>query len=371
MHVQRISSLRQVAPNEWDALAVDKPWASHGWLLTMEQSALPQRPRVYLLGRDSGGLAAVLAAEIQEPDEWARSLDSFLFGRAASIGRFLGFRTAPAAVVQAWLVGPNFCSQKRRELAESLLETLEQLALQDRWSLAFRRVIEGDFGAASILRRRGYLQTHELPLTRLNIAADWKSFADYRSALRRTHPGAESSIRREVNLAARYKLRIEQFNASSSRSDEFHNLLDRHFRRLNGESFPYRPDLIERLEANLGDQALLLAGWIGDELAGLSIGSRAGDTVHMVFVGVDHEVGRRAATLFNLCYNWPIEHWIETGVREADSGTLLYQVKRQRGFHIVPASLFLRGRDGFHQRILGPLARAHSIRMRSKFGPNA
>ena len=247
------------------------------------------------------------------------------------------------------------------------METLEQLAHQNRWSLAFRRVIEGDFGAASILRERGYLQTHELPLTRLDIATDWDSFADYRRTLRRTHRRTESNIRREVNLGARHELRIEQFNASSRCSEEFHNLLDRHFRRLNGVSFPFRPDLIERLGANLGDRALFLAGWVGDELAGISIGVRAGAASHMVFIGIDHEIGRRAAALFNLSYNWPIEHWIEAGVREVYFGTLLYEVKLRRGCRIIPASLYLRGRDGLHQRILGPFARAHSIRMRHKF----
>jgi hypothetical protein len=367
MQIERFSSLSAVAADEWDAVAGARPLATHGWLLTMEQAALPQRARLYLVGRDSDGFAAALAAEIEQPHELNRSLDEHLFGRGAKAMVALGVGAAPAVVVSAWLARPDAAPDQRRRAAGMLLEALEQIAQDENWSVGFRRVTQGDFDAAGILLGRGYLRSQELPLCCLQIPRDWRSFADYRRALRRQHRATEKSIRGELNDAAKHGLAIERIDDVSRFGPALHALLDLHYQRRNRCPFPYRSDLLERLEANLGQNALIITGEIGGKLAGVSLGVRAGDAVHMAFIGIDQDVGRRASAYFNLSLNRPIEWCIADGIGRMHYGTLAYQVKLQRGCSIIPAGLFVRGRGRLQDSLLRPLLRAHSLRMSRKF----
>ena len=367
MQVERYNSVGEIPALEWDRLACDSPLGSHRWLHVYERASLPARRRLYVTASNGDGLAAAVAAEIHEPGPSQRSLDSAVYGRVQPLAERLLLGVAPAIVGNACLAARDLPRAEVRAATAAVLAGLERAADEEGWSVGFRRVTRNGTGYADLLSERGYLRLLEAPVTRLSVDPEWRSFADYRRFLRREHPKTAGNMSREINKGVKGGLRFERLRGEAAALAVWPELLDRHFKALNGAPFPYRSALTPLLDETFREDALLLAGWVGDRPAGVSIGFRSGTAAAMTFIGVDHEVGREASALFNLSYNQPIEYWIGKDVREVHYGTMLYETKLRRGLRIVPAYLYLRGRGPAHRAALAALSRVQTLRMQQRF----
>jgi predicted N-acyltransferase len=366
--VEQATTIGAAAEEEWDSLAESNPLASHAWLRSIEQSSPLGQTQCYLFARDSAGLAAAFECGLEMPAHPFAALGEFLFGRGAGIARATWMPPLPAVVVRKRICRPGLPDNARRSLDESLVEALERLAGERRATICFRKVTQEDSTLVELLRARGYASSIDFPLARLDVSADWRSFADYRRHVKRLHPGMESSIRRELNHAKKHGLAIETVDDSKHFS-RLYRLLNDHFLRLNHRPFPYDAGIFERLKANLGERLVISMATMQDEPIGVLVGIRSGSSIAFPLIGIDQERGRVAATYFNLAYNRNIERCIEQGVRLVYFGTLAYRTKVQRGCRLIPSHLYVRCQSAIGQRILRPLLDLRSARMRDKFGP--
>jgi len=338
--VTQIASIHEAEEEEWDKLAPSSPLSSHGWLRSIEQRSRPGHTHCFFLARDSAGLSVAFECKVELSGDPRASLGKVLFGEAAGIARAALLRTCPAVIIQKRLFRPGLPDEVRRRLGQAMIEAVEQMALEKCATVCFRQVApEEESNLDELLSGRGYASSVDLPFTRLDLPAEWRSFADYQRHLKKLHPGMESSIRVELNRAKRHGLVIESVE-DPRQFDRLNQLLNDHHLRLNQRPLPYGNAFLDALKANLGQRVTFSMASIQNEPVGVSIGIRAGSSMAFPLIGIDQERGRSAATYFNLGYNRNIEACIEQGIRLAHFGTYAYQTKVQRvsgtGASVVP-----------------------------------
>ena len=353
LSVEHFDSIADVDAEQWDGLNGDNALCSHGWLMTHEEfRSLNHRPG-YFVARDHRGIAAVVPYHLHEPGGRLGGLDQLLFGRGAVVARSLGITVLPALVCgpamgvhDPILIRPGVAPNEQAALYHAVIDTMETEARRRRASVCFRNVVDEVSPLGALLRSRALAAGSEMPTTCLDLRFD--SFAAYLRELKRSHPATAKNIRREIKRGRNADVVIREVEDPAADESRLHGLLDAHYHRLNGLPLPWRPGFLGALRARLGDRVVVYAAWRGDEPVGVAVGARARDTLFLLMIGMDPAGIRDAYLYFNLGYNRPIADAIAAGVRRIYCGKLVYDVKIRRGFRVVPASVYVKGRSRTH-----------------------
>jgi len=368
MDILRVETIAGFDRREWDALVGENVFSSHAWLRTLEETLIVPSRRTYFAVRDSFGLVAAAACYVQEPGEPSLSLDDFLFGRFSSVARFLRLQTLPALMCGArfGVSDPIFVrdgmeATQRQRLAAGLLQAMEDDARKNHWSLCIRGLPDAPTPCAPVFSRRRYLPIRQPPTALLTI--EWDSFEQYRQHLKQSHKHAEDCLRKEMNRAKRTGVAIRELDDPAPHQTQLHQLLDAHYRRLNGQPLLFKPEFFTRLKANLGECAVVYVATVEGRLIGALVGLRSRDTMYLPLVGIDPERTRNNAAYFNLTFHYPIQDAIERRYRRIYYGSMLYQMKARRGCRLMDMHHYFRGRNTIQEAVLRPLFRYHSKRL--------
>jgi len=366
--IEQVKSVVEVGASEWDRLAGRSVLASYGWLRTLEENFASPVSFRYILARGAAGLVGAVVCQVQEdPASDRLNLDGLLFGRFAKAARRLRLTALPALVCgtgigvgEPVLVRGDTPAGERERLTADLVQAVEQTARDHGWTVCFRGVVEANTPIVEALAKRGYLRSREFPAACLELAAGWRSFADFRRHLRKTHPRTAKSLSREINLGRRHGLVIEQLEEPARYREHLHRLMNSHSLRLNRKPFPYRPEFFEELKTRLEGRAVIYLARIGEEPIGALVTLRDDDAVYLPMIGIDPDRSRASAAYFNLGYNRPIQDSIAAGHRRMFFGRMLYDVKARRGCGRIELNLYVRGRSLFQELALRPLFASRS-----------
>ena len=373
--IQQLDSLAEVDASEWDRLAGGNVIASYGWLRTLEETSTSAVSTRYFLARNRSGLVGAAPCKIEEEARTSR-LNPMLFGRFANAAQRLRLGLLPSLVCggeartgEPVLLRAGATAAERTQVAEALVAAMEDTPREKGWTICFRYVKRASSPIVEVLTNRGYLRGSDLPTALLELDPSWRSLADFRRHLKKAHPRAAKSIPRELNLARRGGLVIEQLEEPASYRERLHRLMDAHSVRLNRQPFPFGADFFDQLKARLGDKVVIYVARIGEEWAGVLVSLRAADDVLLPMIGVNHDTGRAAAAYFNLTYNRPIEDAIAAGHRRVYFGTAAYETKARRGCGCMETDFYLRAWSGVQELLLRVLLPFRSRRNDSISAP--
>jgi len=353
--VRVLNTIEEVERAAWDGLAGHHVGTMHGWLAITEKSSILPRQHFYLIGEDERGLAGGISCVMEDTEHWL-SLDRILFGEVDVVMKAIGASTMPALVCgpdmgagEAVLVRADADREEQRRIATSLVRAAEELARERGWSLCFRNVRISGSVTAEVLQDLRFPRTAEIPTTQLDLPAG--GFRDYRLALRRVHPSTERNISAEINKGKRWGLEIRQVEHPGELRMELHQVMERHYQRLNRRPFPYGPEFFQELEDRLPGSAWVYGARLEGELIGAQIVLTHGGTAHLPMIGFDPVKGREASLYFNLCYNVPIAWCAESGYRSLCLGRTNYGVKVRQGCRLEGLDIYVRPHSWMSRRV--------------------
>ncbi len=360
---ERLTTITAIPPQQWERLADASPFASHGWLRTLEQTDPALRRSIYFTERRQGRLVAGAPSRVETRTSAAVGLDRLLYGAGSRAARPLLVSVLPALAVGAsrWGVGvtqPLLLDARESSVgqisrAAPLLQAIEEVAEAERLTVCLRGVGARQHALGEALAARGYLRTRELPVSYLDI--EWDDFAGYLRHLKVSHPATSKNIRRELNLARRHGIAVERVQDLGRHARQIHHLLASHHNRLNNRPYPFGIEFLESLLRNLAENAEIWLASAGDTPLAAQVRVRDADDLHVTAIGIDPTLARRSQTYFNLGYNLPIRDAIDAGMRRVYFGTLVYPLKRRRGCKLLQSYMYVRGRGRLHTALMRPL----------------
>jgi predicted N-acyltransferase len=367
--ISLVETVSKIDPHEWDDLVGGNILLSHSWLRLIEDtSKIPTKFR-YLLARDNSKILAALFCWGQNQELIPTSLDHVLYGRFAGTARLTGLTLQPSLICgalggyhQGIMFRKDLSGTDRKNLLTLLLVSVEDMARIESHTLCFRQFPTEDNDAANVLSSRRYLCTPEFPLTYLDI--EWNSFATYLKTLKRWHPGAEKSIRNEINRSRRAGVMIHRLKDTSSVFSRLHAVADAHYKRLNTSPFPYQPDFFGKIKEYLGDKVVIYTAVKGEQIIGVLIMLRSNGNAFLPIIGIDTEYVHKDGIYFNLAFNQPIRDGIESGLRRLYFGILLYGTKLRRGCRLADANIYLKTEGRISHLIMRPIIACRSWKMR-------
>ena len=356
--IEVLTSVSDVDPEEWERLAGGRTLASRNWLRFFAESSLLAQETPCFVARDADGVVAAAPCFVQGSTRAGVGVNGHVFGRFAP-----AFEMFPASLVPALVCGPTMglrppvlvrrglTGPARGRWVREVVEAMVEEARHNGWAMCFRNVLDTDAELVAALRDLGLAEGVELPSTVLELPFD--SFSDYRRWLRRRHPATAKNVGSQINRAVRAGVRFEERQDPGSREAELQELADRHYRRLNNDkALPFRTGFLGRLSRRLGDACAISVAWHGERPIGVGVIVQDAEERSLLIVGIDRPQVPRAYTYFNLNYNEPIKHAIEAGQKRVFGGKMVYDVKLHRGFELVPARLFVRGRSPLQDAFL-------------------
>jgi len=362
--IERVENVAQIELLEWDRLAGGDSLLSHGWFRTMEECLVRPARRFYLTARRTEGLVAAMPLRLEDSPQIWQNLDRVLFGRFAPLAHVLPVQAVPALVCgsvacpdAAVLMRPGLPIAEREQIQRLLVERAEHLAQTHGYTLCFRSIAAQGSSLAALLGTRGYLRARELPICYLDLP--YRSFDEYRRALRQAHPATEKHISWEINRGRRHGLTIEPLDNPGPYYRELHEILELHNGRLNHMPWPYQPSFFEKVKANLRENVVTYAARLEGRIAGVRCLYKSGERARLTMIGVSQS-GRPAALYFNLAFNSVIENCLKAGYRGAYFGLELYEMKSRRGCVQIPLDIYLRGRNRMHQTLLAAVLPLYS-----------
>lgn len=367
-----LESISWADPSEWDELAGGRIQTSYQWLRLIEKtSAFPVQIRCFL-ARESGELQAAVFLWRQPQSEGPFNLDVVLLGRLHRAARFLGF-SAQRTLISGELFGygPTILFRNSTTVKEQvrlfsrLLAFIEETACKEGCLLCFRGIAAERHGLTELLSSRGYLSSPELPVCYLDI--QWNSFAGYLRSVKSRNPGMAKSIRNEINRGRRGGIIIQRVDNPAPVCTRLHELVDAHYRRLNGRPFPFRPEFFGELKSRLGDRVVLYAATKQERIVGCLVMLCGEDGATLPIIGIDNEYVRRDAVYFNLAYNYPIRDSIEACFRRLYLGRLVYESKLRRGCLLSHTNMYLKAGSRVGDWFLRPILAARSLKLHNAF----
>jgi predicted N-acyltransferase len=367
--ISLVETVSKIDPHEWDDLVGGNIFLSHSWLRLIEKtSKIPTKFR-YLLAQDSSKILAALFCWGQNQEVIPTSLDHVLYGRFAGTARLAGLTLQPALICgalgghhQGIMFRKDLSGTDRKNLLTLLLISVEDMARIEGHTLCFRQFPTEDNDSANVFSSRRYLCTPEFPLTYLDI--EWNSFAGYLKTLKKWHPGAEKSIRNEINRSRRAGVMIHRLEDTSSVCSRLHAVADAHYKRLNATPFPYKPEFFGKIKEYLGDKVVIYTAVKGEQIIGVLIMLRSNGNAFLPIIGIDTEYVRKDGIYFNLAFNQPIRDGIESGLRRLYFGMLLYGTKVRRGCRLSDANIYLQTEGRISHFIMRPILACRSWKMR-------
>lgn len=353
LRLRVVESARELPLPEWDRLAADRPFAASGWLRLMEECHAGNATPEYLLLERDGRLAAATVANVVRPSRAVRGLDHTLLGRLRPIARRLGLTFLPAYVCGPTRgYGTHVLAADDAAAADALIDAVEARAARAGLAAVFQGVLDDEAGLGSRLQARRYLRLPVAPVSRLDLR--WNSFEAY---LRHLDRQDRKTVRHQLRRGARLGTEIEPLAEIEPHAARLHALADANHRAHNRRPLPFGPELFQRLQARLGERAVVYVARRGDHIFGMSLLLRDGGVGYMTQIGVDRAAAGPDFCYFNLGYHRPIADAIAAGMRRLYYGNLMYDVKARRGMRTVGCAVYYR-----------PLSRTRTALLRPWFG---
>ena len=337
-------TLRDIDPNEWNRLAGENPFATHGWLLTVESCWRNKLEPSYFTLRQDGVVVAASVCYVASATTDAETLDDMLFGRLARPARSFGLSFLPAficgpALGYGWHIGVDqrLSSADQDMVRGMVLDAIEAESRNLGLQLHFVHLLDTENTLQNLLRERGYLRCRNAPVAVLDV--NWDSFEDYLSDLpARRRREFRRQIRRNREAGNAISL-VESVPDDESRLLE---LVDNNARKHNTYPFAFGPGFFHELKRNLGAEAWIFTSRRSGVIMGVSGSVVEGDNAYAFVVGVDHGIAGNDYTYFQLLYYSLIAHAIESGTRHIFYGRGMYEIKLRRGCRLTDTWIYSR-----------------------------
>jgi predicted N-acyltransferase len=298
-------------------------------------------------------------------------LDALLFGRGRALARALGASTGPVLVCKAPLgsqcgvVLRSSAPSEQASWLDRLLTGMEQHAREHHLGIAFGNLIEEEPWLRSALRRRGYLQTHTLPIAQLEV--EWSDFEGYLRFLRQSSKNAASSARRERNRNQGTGTLIRQIACTPADAEELHRFVAAHYRHKNGRDPVIGPQFLQQLQQRLGRDLLVFEA-VRDGVRTAMLGVLRSDTVGWVaWIGVAQRERPNDFTYANLAFYSLVEAAHSLGIRTLLYGNSALQAKQRRGCRVLASHLCYRPHSVTSRLLARPYMALHRSWYRRKF----
>lgn len=347
---------------------------SRPFLKVVEQSAVDEGSRRYLVHCTPTGTAAIAVAELlSKPCRHNPVMDILL-------GRFRGclgtsrnwllpmLSLRPELSSDVPIVATASTAQEQSAIVFEMLSALQLRAADEAWSLAVTGVPANDVGLIGALRRLGYLQTEGRPLAELHL--QWDSWESYLKQARRCSKNAAATVRQETNRARREGVTFAEWHPGQIPEATLYRLLDDHERRQNGRGFRFRAGFLSTLKQALGDSVRVLLALGGEEqVQGVTVLAFSDRRGYVPFLGLVEKAERTGSAYFNLIYYQPMQRALELGLESLAYGNAAYAAKIRRGCTVAATGLFLRPRHALIRAVSGGPLALHRRVLQQKYAP--
>jgi len=340
-----IDSIRKVHKGQWNELAEDNFFASHGWLLTVEESILKELLPIYFLYQREGRILGAAVCYLIPKNLKMIFPDDLLFGRANKIFSLLGISFMPVMVCYPlFAYGKHFFLNrdldlfKKKRIAKDLFDSIEQEAKQKNLSLSFPRVLPQEKILIKQLCQRGYFRTLDLPQTYMDIY--WDSFDGYKKHIRKRSLRMKKNIVQEINKNRKSGVTIDRVKNLNSQERRLYKLLNENSLKYNKLPMPFHENFLSRLKKNIGDDLIIYKATKKGRISGVLVMLKYRDTVYLPFSGIDHSLALNDFTYFNICFYRPIADAINNNIKTIYYGAGPYYPKLRRGCKIQKAYFF-------------------------------
>ncbi|NNE07303.1 MAG: GNAT family N-acetyltransferase [Gemmatimonadetes bacterium] len=340
--IETFDSIADIDPSVWNEVAPGHPMASHGWLLTLEQTCRAKLRPVYLLSSSNGRPCAATLCTFPDRTNTIYTPDHLFFGRFRPWLQALGMSLQPVTICNP--LGAHgahigtAASLTARETAphkEALVQALETIARERGSGLIFTALTDEERDVRALLDERRYRTGRDFATCALDIR--WQSFDDYTAELGRKHPRMPRTIRNERNRVRKSGVRIERIEDARPHDAALHELGAHHMEARAGRPFPFEASFFPRLLENMQDSAHLFGAFQGTELAGFSLMVERNGVAVVYLMGLDPGRGRNDLLYFVLGYDEPIEEAIRRGFQTMQFGGTHYELKARRGCFTIPS----------------------------------
>lgn len=280
-------------------------------------------------------------------------LDTPLQGKLRSFGDAL-FRHVPGLVtLKVLCVGspyaerchlgfsPRLDAAGRAAAFQALSAALERQAAEERVHLVVWKdlapVEEEGFGGA--LKQAGFARLGSLPVALLDLP-----FADEGSYLASLSAATRKDIRRKLAKAGEVRIAFHTDIAGlEPKIDALYEATRAQSGLDYGDLEVLPPGYFGAVSRALGERAVFVLYWIGEELAAFNLLLVEPDRVIDKFLGMRYPLGREH-NLYAVSWMANVRFCLERGIDKLQSGQTAYAAKMRFGSRLVPSTLHVRHR---------------------------
>lgn len=280
-------------------------------------------------------------------------LDTPLQGKLRAFGDAL-FRHVPGLVTLKGLcVGSPYAERchlgfsPRLDLAgraaafQALAAALEQQAAEEKVHLLVWKDLapteEEGFGGS--LRQAGFARLGSLPVALLDLP-----FADEAAYLASLSAATRKDIRRKLAKAEEVRITFHtDIVGLEPRIDELYEATRAQSGLDYGELEVLPPGYFGAVSRALGERAVFVLYWIGEELAAFNLLLVESDRVIDKFLGMRYPLAREH-NLYAVSWMANVRFCLERGIHQLQSGQTAYASKLRFGSRLVPSTLHVRHR---------------------------
>jgi predicted N-acyltransferase len=308
-------SIREIDEQRWDTVTSAILPMTHRWLRVVEASWRFYEPRYLLLEDDRGPCATVIAnTSVSLKD---LGLLGWLYHRLSLVIR------PPFSSMCSIVVRPD--TSLERVMAE-LEPALNQLRQKEKRLL----ITVGNVSASDLpaWQQTGFLADSQTGVSVIDLPPTYDQY------LESLHRKDRQELRRIRKRAAEFDVRFE-IGPLGNDTAEIYSLLCEVYAKhgTSLESMPFTPQLFTNLEHEMPEEVLVIRGYAGGKLAGVSI-NLLGDSMFLgQMIGLHYEIARPSFLYFLLqdeAIRWSIQH----GLQRLYVGRTNEREKQKHGFYL-------------------------------------
>jgi hypothetical protein len=280
-------------------------------------------------------------------------LDTPLQGKLRAFGDSL-FRHVPGLVtLKVLCVGspyaerchlgfsPQLDTAGRLAAFRSLADALERQAAEEGAHLVVWKDLapaeEEGFGGA--LKEAGFARLGSLPIALLDLP-----FKDKAAYLASLSAATRKDIKRKLAKASEVRIAFHtDINGLEPKIDELYEATRAQSGLDYGELEVLPPGYFGAVSRALGERAVFVLYWIGDELAAFNLLLVEPDRVIDKFLGMRYPLAREH-NLYAVSWMANVRFCLERGIDKLQSGQTAYAAKLRFGSRLVPSTLYVRHR---------------------------
>jgi predicted N-acyltransferase len=340
-----VDSIEKVEKEAWDALIDDNPFASHGWLKTVEETYIEDMSPLYILFKDSERLKGAATCYYQTKTFNIETLDDLLLGRLKKASSKLELSFLPALICcplfchgQHFLISKDVAPEEEEMIMRELYHAIEQMGNKKEVSIAFPNVMAHENTLITILKEKCFQRVTHMPLSYIDIK--WSSFTEYIYYIKHLWRGANKAIKNEINRNKKEGVTISPMEDPKGYEGRLYELLRKHYYRYNQKPFMFKRPFIKKLKENLGKDVILYVSLKKGTITGVGVLLKRRKIAYALMLGIDHEMSGNDFTYFNIAYYRPIMDAISERMARLYFGIGMYRPKISRGCETKNVSFY-------------------------------